>query len=165
MATSLFSLPVILALLFALANAGIVPDCTSYDASNICITCAPTYILVQGQCYSKNPLCASYDLSTGVCLTCIPGFILNGYNCYNNTPIDPYCAQYSGSVCALCRSGYFFNGNGKCENSCVVFNPLNGYCNSCKTGFVLNNGKCLYSGSGSSATNIYCKTFSNGACS
>lgn len=125
------SCTIILSLILVIANAGIIPGCSSYASNLTCIACDPTYILVKGQCDSANPLCASYDLSTGNCLTCIPGYILNGYNCFNDTPIDPYCSQYSGSVCLSCLIGYYFNANGKCANTCVTFNLMNGYCNSC----------------------------------
>ena len=75
-------------------------------------------------------------MSTGACIV-------------NPNPFDgstnPLCATWSGKSCLACASRAYFNKVGICvpvSSQCQTWDPLDGECFSCYSGYSLSNGNC-----------------------
>ncbi|ELP90856.1 protein serine/threonine kinase, putative [Entamoeba invadens IP1] len=71
----------------------------------------------------------------------------NGY-CYNNSVYKPECESMSrvSNRCLMCNEGYGNDESGQCkpcESGCERCLIDYQHCNACKTGYALQNGKCV----------------------
>jgi len=101
------------------------------------------YYVFNGSCTFANPLCSTYDMSSGVCLSCYWGFALWGSTCVEFVSINPYCLSFSGLNCTACQSGYVIN-NGVCtfaNPNCASYDII-GSCLNCSQGY-LSGPLCL----------------------
>lgn len=118
------------------------PLCAVFDSFGGCLVCSFRSIKNSvGVCILVNPLCNTWD-ANGFCTSCYQGYSLSGTNCVIQS--DPNCLIWSGSVCTQCIPWTYYDGS-KCvqvSTACRTFNPSNGQCTSCYTGWTLNAGVC-----------------------
>lgn len=81
---------------------------------------------------------------------------------------DPNCIRpdTAKSGCLQCAAKYFIdNSTGKCRQVsplCQTFNPNNGACLTCFSGYVISGSTCIFSTASNSDSK--CQTISNGTC-
>ena len=79
--------------------------------------------------------------------------------------VDPFCKKIEGGLCTECAKGTFFNAQGKCQvidPLCKTFNPADGACTTCYTGYEVSGKTCVVSSKPLGDPN--CKTFLNDVC-
>ena len=147
------------------------PNCNLRSLSGSCLQCIASYYLSEnGYCTAANPLCRTFNISTGACLTCYQGYIISGKTCVlatgDNT--DPNCFKFLPS--GLCEQCYvsFFPSAGVCKQVnqlCRTANYTDGTCLSCYPGYTLSSGNCIipqiYN---QQAQDPYCTSFSGDKC-
>lgn len=52
-------------------------NCLQTNGNGDCIQCATNYFISSGKCLAKNPLCMSYDSTTGLCVKCVSLYYLS----------------------------------------------------------------------------------------
>jgi len=120
-------------------------------------------------CTPINPLCRTFNISTGNCLSCYPGYYLSTGACLvgTNPNSDVNCKLRDlAGKCLQCYSGYYLSGNATCMASnslCKTLDFSNGACITCYSGYVLQGGNCVVSSSDNSDPN--CVTFMGTVCS
>jgi len=93
-----------------------------------------------------DPLCSSFDFENNVCVDCYEGYCLHDGKCVleEQPEVDVHCVQYAHGVCTKCVNRYFLS-----HGACTAVNPLcktfnsAGACESCWSGFSLNDGDCI----------------------
>jgi len=151
------------------------PNCIKGDNNKgTCIQCSSNFYLTpEGKCKQANPLCKTFDPSTGACLTCYSGYVIQGIICIlgGSTNIDVNCAQFSttnSSLCVKCSNNYYINPKGVCaqfNTLCKTSNTTNGFCLSCYAGYSLQNGICAVGTGTTVNSDPNCKsTDANGVC-
>lgn len=122
------------------------PFCAKWNG-NICTQCAFGCFWRNGVCTPADPACKTFDPSNGACTSCYQGYVARYGQCVRDTsgPTDLLCAKWNGNICQQCSQSAFWS-NGVCVQSdplCKTFNSNNGWCTSCYSGYVLNNGQCV----------------------
>lgn len=160
---------------------------------------------IKGSCESVDPLCRTYDNTTGYCTSCYEGYAINGRTCqliggqtlnpcleqnskglclqcvlsysisngscvYNQSNANsyniPFCtAAINATYCSLCADG-FYSQSGICyqvSSYCSTYNPSNGECFTCKTGYIFSGTTCIFPALGLdpfclSYTGVYCSS-------
>lgn len=147
-------------------------NCKLRGGNNVCVQCYPNYYLSQNlSCILSNPLCKTFDSSSGKCLTCYPGFIISDSTCIvpNDSQTDPNCVNYlNAKYCQQCYAGFYVL-NGVCSKInvlCKTYSVINGWCTSCYPGYSLTvGGLCDISQNYALSTNDpYCTVFSGINC-
>lgn len=105
-------------------------------------------------------------MSDGTCLSCFPGYKLNNGACLPAIP-DPNCQRYDEvkKICLQCAIKYFVDTTGKCKQVsplCKTFNPTNGACLSCFSGYIVLGVTCVVGNSSNSDSN--CESLVNSVC-
>jgi hypothetical protein len=114
--------------------ASLDPACSSFSGSN-CNGCLNGYYLSGGVCVQANPLCLTYNQTSGACLSCYNGLSVWGNSCGNLAGLNPYCATLSGTACLACNYGYYtFNGICYLANTYCLTYGVGGTCLSCSQG-------------------------------
>jgi hypothetical protein len=108
--------------------------CSSFNGSN-CVGCLNGYYLNSGICIQANPVCLTYDMTTGACTSCYNGLSIFGNSCGNTAGLNPLCSSFNGTACSICRNGYaLYNGICYLANpNCLTYGP-GGICLSCSQG-------------------------------
>ena len=129
-------------------------NCVKYKVNEkVCLECANLFQLVSDACQSITATnCNKSELNNDVCLECNTGFTLtNATTCTARstvtTVIDPLCGGNNNSVddgtCTVCTNinqmafkitAFEFDNSGNLN--CKIFDPTNGNCKVCKSGFV-----------------------------
>lgn len=124
-----------------------------------CKTCSSRFYMRNSFCTPINPLCKTFNISTGNCLSCYPGYYLSNGGCFigadPNTDIN--CKLKDNlNRCLQCYSNYFLATN----LTCVLANPLcktlnitSGACLTCYPGYTLVDSDCVISNSNNSDPN------------
>lgn len=108
--------------------------------NNICMWCAPGYLLINKLCYSTQ-YCSKYSYFYG-CYECMDGYYLDGLQCKLYTQ-DNNCLQSTNYQCVQCKPNYKLI-SGKCvllPQYCTDVN-INGKCINCVAGYIPTNGGC-----------------------
>lgn len=127
------------------------PYCQKFLTADVCTQCSDRYYIgFDGVCREVNPLCKTYDQSTGNCISCFPGYELAQGACgvATESVADVNCKRWDGKVCKECAFGAFFSRDGSCQFAsplCKTFDPSNGDCTSCYDSFDLAGGACVKS--------------------
>lgn len=123
--------------------------CTNYDyTNNICVGCAPGYLLSQGLCtinnscgarqyssfgvcYNVSETCGQFDAYTGACQTCITtAYYLSSGQCLPiNCGINLYYSVSQSACISL-------------PVNCANFSITTEQCSTCNAGSYLYNGSC-----------------------
>lgn len=118
------------------------PNCQKLDnAKAKCLQCANNFFLnTDGKCKQANPLCKTFDQTTGACLTCYSGYVVQGTICVlgGATTLDVNCAAFNNGVCVKCSNNYYLNSQGVCKQFntlCKTSNSSTGACLSCYPGY------------------------------
>jgi len=115
------------------------PWCISFIGLT-CTNChAGYYIGSSGQCVPANPLCLTYNMTTGACLSCNAGYGLSSGSCVLYSTLNPECYYEVNAVCIECYQGFYINANnnGICtavSPLCKSYNMNTGVCTSCYSG-------------------------------
>jgi hypothetical protein len=95
-----------------------IPNCSTYDVTNICIGCNSGFYADNGQCFNQNlNNCQTYVPNQNVCAACVAPFVLSNGRCFDsgNVITIPNCIRQSGNTCTFCALGYFgSNDNTAC---------------------------------------------------
>jgi len=131
-----------------------------------CILCSSGYFLnVSAICQQVNPLCKTYDNTTGFCTSCYTGYSVQGTTCAILAAVSiPYCSLVGASgLCLECINGYFVNGTNCSPVSilCASYNAQTGLCTSCIPGYFYQSGTCVYPALG---VDPACEHYSNAYC-
>lgn len=147
------------------------PNCQQFQGV-LCVQCSNRYYkAANGLCAQVDPICQTYNLTTGVCTSCISGYVFIASSCiktiancvnYNSSgncvscttgytayagfcvSIPPNCQTFIGTTCTLCNSGYYLPTSGTCtlgNPNCTTYDSL-GNCLSCINGFVNYANSC-----------------------
>lgn len=105
-------------------------NCLSY-ANNVCVSCAGGFTLTGGQCIFQQPMQQTVTVQQTV------------------QSAQFGCRVASPAGCIECSQGFFLS-LGQCRpvsNLCAGYNPENGFCTSCFSGYTLDSrsGQCLQS--------------------
>lgn len=119
-------------------------------ANDMCTKCLPNFQISQGKCLSQLPMPLGCILMIGSsCAICAPGYNINTQSTCDpasNKQTDPNCQMYSGNICIKCSSFFYIGQNNFCtpvSPLCNTYNPTNGYCITCFSGFsIQTNGAC-----------------------
>ena len=147
-----------------IVGGSIEPNCQTFSG-NFCVACFSGYYPSEGKCKQVNPLCKTFDSSTGFCTSCYPGYSIIQGLCEISLTKDANCKQFDSAnpnYCLACYSGYI-STQGKCKEQnllCKKINLNNGNCTECWPGYTLYNGDCVVIGSSQSISevsgDIYC---------
>jgi hypothetical protein len=142
------------------------PYCTTWT-NGLCSQCSTGFYYNnnQGKCQQQDPLCRTFDTTSGNCLSCYSGYTLNSkLKCQVAQKSEiANCHSSSKGLCVQC-SPYFYLNNGKClpvSILCLTYDNSTGQCTSCPNQYYLQNGTC-------SQTSIWddnCITYQNSYCS
>lgn len=143
--------------------------CAKWNGS-ICTQCSTgTYLNAAGICAVVNPLCNTFDLTSGNCLSCYQGYSLSSGTCVVSnatSPSDPFCQKFlTPDVCSQCSDRYYIGAAGVCievNPYCHEYDQTTGDCLTCFPGFALNQGNC--SVSTATVTDPNCKTWNGTVC-
>ena len=140
--------------------ANLIANCNVYNSLTTCLQCdAGFFVSGNNLCSAGNASsnCATF-LTASTCSSCKPGFRLDGTNCVQitSTSTIPFCAvSSSGTKCDACLIGYALSED---ETKCLSVSSLSSqwdancedlainsgkYCNICREGYFLQNGKCV----------------------
>jgi proprotein convertase subtilisin/kexin type 5 len=91
--------------------------CANWNwTSQVCLSCSPYWVLVNGACHSVSPYCKTYD-STGICTSCFTGYSLSNGTC---SAVLTLCrTQDSNGICLTCYNGYALY-----QGQCVTLNSI-----------------------------------------
>lgn len=125
------------------------PNCNLRSITGGCLQCQASYYLGDnGYCKAANPLCKTFNISSGNCLTCYKGYVVKGTTCALATSdtTDPNCLKFLPS--GLCSECYvsFYPSAGVCKQVnplCRSANYTDGACLSCYPGYTLTKGACI----------------------
>lgn len=180
-------------------------NCKLFQQESYCLECYAGFVNIKGSCESVDPLCRTYDNTTGYCTSCYEGYAINGRTCqliggqtlnpcleqntkglclqcvlsyslsngscvYNQSNANsfniPFCtAAINATYCSLCADG-FYSQLGICyqvSSYCSTYNPSNGECLTCKTGYISSGTTCIFPALGIdpfclSYTGVYCSS-------
>lgn len=159
---------------FLLLETACVPNLSPIDTNcanmtkGVCYQCSHNYFLKNGSCLPVDPLCKTFDYVQLVCSECYGGYSLADHVCVVQPPAlsNPGCAAFNGSVCVRCAKDYYMGSGGLCvqaSTTCNTFDPANGNCLTCFSGWILtNNSTCV--ADPNSVRDPYCARFANGSC-
>jgi hypothetical protein len=98
------------------AQQTIDPYCASW-ANGLCSQCANGFYFSgnEGKCKQQDPLCKTFDLSSGNCLSCYSGYTLTAaFKCQIVQKSEiPNCSVSGDGGCVQCAP-YFYLKNRKC---------------------------------------------------
>jgi proprotein convertase subtilisin/kexin type 5 len=121
-------------------------------------------------CTPINPLCKTYNTTTGNCLSCYPGYYLLNGNCFvgvNPVTDDVNCKlRDSTGKCLQCYSSYYISANATCKMAnplCKTLDFTTGDCLTCYNGYSIQSGNCVVSSANNSDPN--CIKVIAGVCS
>ena len=80
------------------------PNCNLRSITGSCLQCRASYYLGDnGYCRAANPLCRTFNISTGNCLTCYKGYVVKDSTCALATSdtTDPNCLTFLPSGLCL----------------------------------------------------------------
>ena len=145
------------------------PLCAEW-LDEICVKCSDgSFVNTDGRCALVDPLCKTYDLLNGACLSCYQGFSLEGTKCVESEQqevSDPNCREFlTPDICSICSDRYFIGANGLCAEVnplCRTYEPVNGQCLTCFSGFALSLGGCIESRE--NVTDSNCKEWNGSRC-
>jgi hypothetical protein len=145
--------------------------CKTFDLQQQCIECSTRYYLDSARiCQPVNPNCNDYNKTTGACITCYPGFGLIEDTCLPGivaNTFDVNCNEFKGNECVKCSSGFFKGVDGKCKRvdpSCRTYNPNNGQCTGCYSGYEVKGGLCVMAQSSPTIANCNEIDIATGLC-
>jgi hypothetical protein len=137
------------------------PNCIQFNLSGQCINCSSRFFMKGTMCTPINPLCRTFNITTGNCLSCFPGYYLSNGNCLvgSNPNSDVNCKLRDAvGKCLQCYSGYFLSANITCMTSnplCKTIDFTNGACLSCYNGYTVSSGNCVISSDNASDPNCF----------
>jgi len=147
-------------------------NCIKFTSAGQCLNCSSRFFMKYGVCTPINPLCKTYNTTTGNCLTCYPGYFLNANlgNCSIGADpnLDPFCKiKDANSKCTQCYPNYYLSANGSCPLSnplCKTINNTNGDCLTCYPGYIVKDKTCIIPTASDADANCI-KFYSSGNCS
>lgn len=140
--------------------ANLIVNCNVYTNPTTCLQCDAGYFVAGNSLCSPGNAssnCATF-LSATTCGSCKPGYRLNGTNCVQITSTSTIanCAvNSSGTKCDACLIGYALSED---ETQCLSVSAISSqwdancedlainsgkFCNICREGYFLRDGKCV----------------------
>jgi hypothetical protein len=89
----------------------------NWDAQT-CLRCSSNWVSQNGSCQPVNPLCKSYNETTGNCLTCFSGYSLtaNGTCALSQ---DQFCKTAEQNGCTSCYNGFVLY-----QKNCITLDKI-----------------------------------------
>lgn len=140
--------------------------CATYNEYNgNCLSCFSGYVVLGTTCVSYVSIDAQCQTWIGaVCQTCKTGYYIGSAGlCTSWAAVDPNCNFWGNTSCSICNSGCYIATNGLCtlaNANCATFDPTNGYCLTCYSGWVVSGTTCVSYAS----LDANCKTWSGLVC-
>lgn len=123
------------------------PYCMQYRGSS-CSSCSTGYFPLSGTCQPVNPLCRTFDSSSGNCLSCYSGYVIQGASCVVVQEVSiAFCQTISNGFCQRCIQGYYTQTPLQCAPVsilCSTYDQNTGNCLSCISGYFLQAGQCIF---------------------
>ena len=153
----------------------LMPGCTNLGLDGVCLGCANSYYLSNGQCFQCQASCSScvdgnycngcaggyYNATTGnypLCLTCPAGCA----TCTSATTCQTCLASFrlSGSTCVACPASCTMCPSGTCTQCAAGFALIAGTCYACTDGTKGGSAGCT--GCTSNNVAVVCVVCSSG---
>jgi hypothetical protein len=121
--------------------------CKAFSSPDVCKQCYAGFYIISGYCLPIDPYCKAFNAANKTCDQCFQGYALNAnYRCAiaESPPRDPNCKTFQGEDCLACYPTYYLKLGG-----CIPHNPLcknstlDGSCESCYEGYLLDEGDCV----------------------
>lgn len=142
------------------------PYCATFQ-NGACILCRHGYYVQNGICGLVDPQCQNFDYKESRCLQCYQGYTLMEWGCsIEAQAVISYCQSLNqDQTCSSCMTGYYRASAKSCmpvSILCFTYDQNTGACTSCRGGYFLQGGTCIYPSMGidpqciSYDTSAYC---------
>lgn len=138
-----------------------VSHCLNCPKDGKCTECDIGYFVDPSnfKCTTCNPNCITCSNSLSNCQSCVNNYILEGNSCESCVPgsSSTKCTSCpSNGKCISCQDGFYVNEFGRCA-SCAIncktcSSSADNQCQSCNSGYTLEEGECIKCEAGSVKT-------------